>query len=126
MKPIAILEHSPEAPAGFFGDAADRAGLELAVIRLHAGEPLPSLEEVSAIVSLGGVMGAYEEVDHAFLGPEKTLLREATESGMPVLGICLGCQMLADALGGSAYQAPQFELGFGPLQLTEVGADDGG
>lgn len=124
MKEIAILEHSKEAPPLFLGDAIDAAGLPSVVIRLHQGEPLPDLDDVAAVVSLGGAMGAYDEADYAFLAPEKELLREAVRRGIPVLGICLGCQLLADALGGSAYAAPSMEVEFGPLQVAAQGEAD--
>ncbi|MDX2343835.1 MAG: type 1 glutamine amidotransferase [Acidimicrobiia bacterium] len=124
MKPIAILEHSPEAPAGYLGDAIRRTGLASFVARLHAGEALPDLAEISAVVSLGGSMGAYEEDRYPFLAAEKELLRQAVAMGLPVLGICLGCHMLADALGGRAYPADGIEAEFVGLQLTpEAEAD---
>ena len=124
MKPIAILEHSKEAPAFFLDDAIVAAGLERKVIRLYDGEALPNLDEIAAVVSLGGAMGAYDEEDFPFLVAEKELLRAAVDRGLPVLGICLGCQLLADALGGSAYAAPEMEVVFGPLDLEPAGADD--
>lgn len=124
MKPIAILEHSKEAPAFFLGDAIAAAGLSSATFQLHNGDSLPDLDDVLAVVSLGGVMGAYDETDFPFLAAEKELLREAVLRELPVLGICLGCQLLADALGGSAYPASTMEVEFGPLQLSATGATD--
>jgi GMP synthase (glutamine-hydrolysing) len=124
MKPIAILEHSAAAPAGYLGDALNEAGLDSAVIRLHAGAALPDLDEISALVSLGGAMGAYDEDQHDFLAPEKELLRQAVAREIPVLGICLGCQMLADALGGRTYPADQIEAEFRALDVAAEAADD--
>lgn len=124
MKPIAVLEHSKEAPAHFLGAAIDSAGLPWTVIKLHEGGSLPDLDEIGALVSLGGAMGAYDEAEYPFLVAEKELLRRAVAREMPVLGICLGCQMLADALGGSAYTADEMEVEFGPLQLTPAGSTD--
>ena len=81
MKPIAILEHSPEAPVGYLGTAIDQSGLDSVVVRLHSGDPLPDLGAVSALVSLGGIMGAYEEAEYPFLAAEKELLRNAVGTG---------------------------------------------
>ena len=124
MKPIAILEHSPEAPAGFLGDAISRAGLPSVTFRLHQRSPLPKLDAIGAIASLGGAMGAYDEDQYDFLAPEKDLLRTAVARHVPVLGICLGCQLLADALGGRAYPAEQLEVGFAPLEMIGSAATD--
>ena len=77
MKPIAILEHSPEAPAGYLGAAIDQSRIDSFVVRLHAGEQLPELNQIGALVSLGGIMGAYEETEYPFLADEKDLIRKA-------------------------------------------------
>ena len=125
MKPIAILEHSAVAPAAHLADAVALSGMRSHVVRLHADEALPDLSEVSALVSLGGIMGAYEEDKYGFLADEKALLRDAVARDIPVLGICLGCQLLADALGGTAYAAASgIEAEFAPLELSPEGADD--
>lgn len=124
MKPIAILEHSPEAPAAYLDDAIAVAGLPSRVIRLHNGDPLPYLTEIGAIVSLGGAMGAYDEEEYPYLVEEKALLRAAVDRDIPVLGLCLGCQMLADALGGRAYRAAELEIEFAGLELDEAAEND--
>ncbi len=124
MRPIAILEHDAIAPAGYLGDAIQQAGLPSIVVRLHAGDELPSLDAVSGVVSLGGPMGAYDEEKHDFIAPEKELLRQAVARDIPVLGICLGCQMLADALGGKAYTADEMEVEFAALDVAPNGLDD--
>jgi GMP synthase (glutamine-hydrolysing) len=69
-------------------------------------------------------MGAYEEAGYPFLAEEKRLLRRAAEAGVPVLGICLGAQLLADALGGHAHRGPTPELGYHPVRLTSSGERD--
>jgi GMP synthase (glutamine-hydrolysing) len=106
-------------------DAIDEAQLPSVVVRLDLGQPLPDLDRVSGIVSLGGIMGAYEEDKYGFLGAEKELLRAAVAQDMPVLGICLGCQLLAAALGGSAFRADTHEVQFQPLQVARHALGDG-
>jgi GMP synthase (glutamine-hydrolysing) len=76
------------------------------------------------VVILGGHMGAYEERDHPFLVAEKELTRRAVERGRPLLGICLGCQIIADALGGAAYRVEPQEAGLVDLEVTEAGRQD--
>ena len=125
MKPIAVLQHNAEVPPGYLADAIAKAQLPKVIVRLDLGQPLPDLDGVSGLVSLGGIMGAYEEDQFEFLAAEKELLRAAVERGIPVLGICLGCQLLADALGGSAFKADSHEVEFGPLQVAPQAQEDG-
>ena len=124
MRPIAILEHSANVPPGYLAEAIAAAGLPSEVVRLHAGDQLPGPGAASAVVSLGGIMGAHDEEEYPFLADEKLFLRMAVQAGTPVLGICLGCQLLADALGGRAYRAETLEAEFVGLQLTAVGRTD--
>lgn len=124
MKPIAILQHNAEVPPGYLADAIAAVGVPSTVVRLDRGDPLPDIGNVSGIVSLGGIMGAYEEDQHDFLAPEKVLLKEAVDNDIPVLGICLGCQMLAEALGGRAYPGATHEAEFAGLEIAQEAKDD--
>ncbi len=124
MKPIAVLRHGADIPAGYLGDALAAAGVPVETVPLYAGARLPEVADVAAVVSLGGVMGAYETDRYPFLAAEKGFLSEAVEAGLPVLGVCLGCQLLADALGGRAYRAPEIELGYIEVRRTDAGAAD--
>ena len=121
MKPIVVLRNESDAPAGYLGDALDRRGCARRTVRLDAGDPLPLCEDVAGVAVLGGAMGAYDEEGFPFLAGEKRFLAECTERGIPVLGICLGCQLLADALGGSAYLAESAEVVFEPVEPTAAG-----
>jgi GMP synthase (glutamine-hydrolysing) len=125
MQPIAILQHNAEVPPGYLADAIENAGLPSIIVRLDLGQALPEINDVSGLVSLGGIMGAYEEDQHEFLAAEKELLRDAVARELPVLGICLGCQLLADSLGGSAFKADSHEVEFGPLYVAAAATDDG-
>jgi len=124
MNPLLVLRHNALVPAGLFGEAVAAAGFPSVTVDLEAGDALPASGSWSAIVSLGGFMGAYQEDAHPWLVGEKRLLASAVAGGIPVLGICLGCQVLADALGGRAYPAPAVEAGLLRLRLTERGVAD--
>lgn len=122
MRPISILFHDEGVPLGLLGEGLSQVSVR--EVRLNRGDDLPALDEVGAIISLGGHMGAYEETGHPFLGAEKAFLREAVAAAVPALGVCLGCQIMADALGGRAYRAPVEEAGFIDLRMTDEGRAD--
>lgn len=124
MKPVVVLRNEPEAPAGYLGDALDRRDIAWSVVRVDEGEGLPDRETMSGLVVLGGAMGAYEEREFPFLVDEKRLMAACVDDGIPVLGICLGCQLLADALGGRAFRASSAELVFAPIELSDAGRRD--
>lgn len=124
MKPILMLTHGYDIPAGYLGDVLAEAAIPTVTVPLYSGAPLPDHLEWSAVVSLGGLMGSYEEDRYTYLGEEKRFLRDAVAADVPVLGICLGCQLLADALGGQAYRASESEVSVETLSLTPLGSED--
>ena len=124
MKPIVVLQNEDMAPPGYLGDALDRRGVEWRAVRLHAGDSVPGVHDVSGVAMLGGPMGVYDDEEFPFLLDAKRFLVECTKADVPVLGICLGCQMLADALGGRAYLADRAEIVFAPIEPTPEGFDD--
>ena len=73
------------------------------------------------IIVLGGPIGAYQELAYPFLGEELPLLERRLAAGQPTLGICLGAQLMARALGARVYEAPVKEIGWSKLQLSEAG-----
>jgi GMP synthase (glutamine-hydrolysing) len=124
VNPIVVLRNEHDAPPGYLGDALDRRGVNWQVVRLDAGDSLPRAEDVSGVAILGGAMGAYDDKEFPFLLDEKRFLVECANAGIPVLGICLGCQLLADTLGGRAYLADQAEVVFAPIDPTPSGHAD--
>jgi GMP synthase (glutamine-hydrolysing) len=118
---VAVLQHGASVPVGHLGDVLGEVAI---IVRLDLGRPVPDPGDFDAIVVLGGHMGAYDEASHPYLVDEKAMIRDAVDLGVPVLGICLGCQLLADALGGRAFLAPSLEVHYGPCRLTEEGRRD--
>ncbi|HSF87460.1 MAG TPA: type 1 glutamine amidotransferase [Acidimicrobiia bacterium] len=118
---IAVVQHNEIAPLGLFAQHLPAA---TTVVHLERGDALPDPRDYDGLVVLGGIMGAYDTSEYPMLLDEKEMLRQAFAADVPVLGICLGCQLLADALGGAAYRAPRIELRFEPCRLTVAGAAD--
>lgn len=122
-----VLQHmSFEGPA-LIGEVAHSRGLELRVLRTDLGEPVPSpdaVESYEGIVILGGAMGALDDDEHPFLRAERDLIAAAIAHGVPVLGMCLGAQIIALAAGGDLLDGHGSEDGLGTVELTEDGLAD--
>jgi GMP synthase-like glutamine amidotransferase len=115
---LAVLQHVPfEGPAAIADWAASR-GVPVSIVRLYEGEGLPDLPAFDMLAVLGGPMSANDEAKYAWLGPELALLRNAIGAGKTVLGVCLGAQMIAKALGAKVYPAQQKEIGWFPVERT--------
>lgn len=111
---IAVVQPDPVCPPGHVADVLEARSLDWDVLATHDGASLP--DRPAAAIVLGGSMGAYEEVDHAHLAATKAWLRRLVAADVPVLGICLGAQLIADALGGRAYLAQAPEIGLLPVR----------
>lgn len=109
---------------GLIATVARECDIDLAVVRLDRGEALPAVTEVGGIVAMGGPMGVGDGAEHPWLAEERALLAMAVARGLPVLGVCLGSQQLAAALGAEVRPGPEPEIGLGRVQLTPEGRAD--
>lgn len=100
MSALVLTNAAHEGP-GLLAEWLPREGLDLDVVPLWSGEPAPtSLDGASALVVLGGPQQAYDDASAPWLAEVKALLRTAVAQGLPTLAVCLGAQLLAEALGG--------------------------
>lgn len=97
---IAVIEHQASCPPALFGRWLVEAGCELEVVRPYLGEDLPTLTSYDGVLVLGGEMSAHDDATVPWLGPLKEQLHTVIAAGTPLLGICLGHQLLALAEGG--------------------------
>lgn len=116
MKQVQVLQHVPFEGMGSIGDWLTAQRADVSCTRLFAGDPLPSVERVGALIALGGPMSVNDEETLSWLRPEKQLVRDAVARGVPVLGVCLGAQLIASALGAPVYRGPATEIGWFPVQ----------
>ena len=124
--PVLVVEHEASCPPGWVGEWLVDAGVQLDVRRPYAGDTLPAdLHEHTGMLVLGGSMGAHDDADHAWLAPTKDLVRAAVATGTPVLGICLGHQLAAVALGGQVGPNPGGQqIGVLDVGWTDLAHDD--
>jgi GMP synthase-like glutamine amidotransferase len=105
------------------GALAD-AGVDLEVFRLDRGAALPDLGGLGGVVVMGGPMGVHDEDLHPWLADERRWLADAVDRGLAVLGVCLGSQQLAAALGARVVTGPLPEIGAGSVALSAAGMAD--
>ena len=120
---VLVFAHGPLVTPGWLGEALAEVGAEHTMVDLSEGDPVPS-GNWDRVVVMGGHMGAYETEEHPWLVAEKGFLKERLEDETPVLGICLGSQLLADVIGGRAHLGNGKEVGFLTLERTEAGESD--
>lgn len=120
---ILVTMHHPEEGPGVLGEFLASRGGELLLCRLYQGEALPE-GDFDAVISMGGPMNVYEELMHPWLAPEADYLGQAARAGVPVMGICLGAQLLARGLGARVVDSPAKELGWYPVELTPAAGED--
>jgi GMP synthase-like glutamine amidotransferase len=119
---IQVLKHVGFEGPGAVAVWASAHGHALALTELSQGEALPALDAFDALVLMGGPMSVNDEARFAWLKPEKALVREAIAAGKKVLGICLGAQMIASALGAEVKPNAQKEIGWFPVEAVADGA----
>jgi len=125
MKPVLLVGNDDHESFGVAPGALAWTGCDLRTVNMTApGAELPPLDEVSAVVLFGGTANVDETERFPHLAVVREYARQALERGVPCLGICLGSQILARALGRPVVRAPVREIGFEPLRPTADATDD--
>jgi len=123
--PWLVVQHVAYEGPGSVGRAVADSGAELRLVRIDLGDTLPPAEAVAdlaGLVVMGGPMGVHDELP--WLSEERALLRAAVDAGLPVLGVCLGAQQLAAALGAEVRPGAVAECGVGEVHLTTEAIGD--
>ena len=119
---ILVFQHIDIEHPGIFRDFLAEDGIDWQAVELDAGEVIPDLSDYDALWVMGGPMDVWQEEEHPWLVAEKAAIREAVlDRGLSYLGLCLGHQLLAEALGGAVGPAAQPEIGFLEIALTAAG-----
>ena len=122
---VLILEHASCETPGLITDALTDAQITPQIVRSFAGEPVPSsMEGADGLILMGGPMGVYDHPQFPFLKQEIRLIENALRAEKPILGICLGSQLLAAALGAPVTKGKQKEIGWHPVRLAKAATND--
>ena len=126
MAKIYVLQHHPVENLGTVADALEGAALAWQYVRIQNGQPVPaSMKGAGGLIVMGGPMGVYQTDRYPWLRDEMRLIEDAIGSNLPVLGVCLGAQILAAALGAKVDRNPSGkEIGWHPIRLSESAKDD--
>jgi GMP synthase (glutamine-hydrolysing) len=121
---VLVFQHDPYDGPGYLGEALLRQGARLTIVRLDNYQAVPDISTHDMLLVMGGGMNVYEEDKYPWLVEETQAIRRAVNSGKAVLGICLGGQLLAKALGAQVHLGAATEIGLTPITLTEAGESD--
>jgi GMP synthase (glutamine-hydrolysing) len=119
-----IIKHVDIEGPGLIEYCLEQEKISYQILELKAGVHLPKLDGFTHIVFLGGPMNVYEEDRYSFLRDEDLFIKEAIQRGKSILGICLGAQLIAKALGAKVFKAPVKEIGWYDVSLTRIGSRD--
>jgi GMP synthase-like glutamine amidotransferase len=117
---VSVLQHAASEGPGEIARWAGDRGHKVEVRHLYLGEPLPALTDFDLLVVMGGEMNIYQDRDWRWLKGERAFIAAAVAAKKKAIGICLGAQFLADALGGRVTQSGDYEMGWLPVSWTDA------
>lgn len=125
MAKILVLQHVKSEGLGIIGKTIGQKGIEADFVRIFRRDRISgSIQGYDGLIVLGGPMGVYEDDVYPFIKDEIALIKNAMKSNIPILGICLGAQLLAKAAGADVYKGKKKEIGWYDVELTDEGKAD--
>jgi GMP synthase (glutamine-hydrolysing) len=124
-KHVSIIQHHPVEDLGIIAEILHQAGIAPQYIRSFEGQSVPKeIGDGAGLIIMGGPQSAYQQDRFPWLRDEMRLIEDALNRGRPILGICLGSQLLAAALGAKVYHGKQKEIGWHRITFTDFAGKD--
>ena len=123
-KPVLIIQHAPHEHPAVIRRALESQGIQTLLIHPYRGEAYPSHTEVAGVISLGGPMNANADTENPWIPKECELLSASVHASLPVVGVCLGGQLMARALGGRVERHVSTTVGWFPISVNPSGLRD--
>ncbi len=120
---VLVFRHVPFEDLGLIARALDKAGVDYGYVDLFAGAAVPAVEDADGLIFMGGPQSANDPLP--YIRTELELIGRAAAAGRPLLGVCLGSQLIAKALGARVYRNGVKEIGWYPVSWSEAAARDG-
>ena len=120
---VHVLQHVPFEGIGSMERSLTKRGATVRHTRFFESAKLPDTSRCDLVIAMGGPMSVNDERAYPWLVPEKTFIRQAIQLGLPVIGICLGAQLIASALGSRVYPGRHREIGWFPLETEDTGGN---
>ncbi len=125
MAKIWVLQHHPAENLGVIAEALEEAALAWQYVRIFDGHPIPKdMKGAGGLIVMGGPETVYQLDRYPYLREEIALIESALKDNRPILGVCLGSQLLAAALGAQVRRGESREIGWCPVKLAEAARDD--
>jgi GMP synthase (glutamine-hydrolysing) len=124
-KPFLVIQHVESEDPGVFADCLERRGAKIRLVRIYRSESVPvESRDFSGVLIMGGPINVEKSGRYSFLNQETQLIRNCHIRAVPVLGICLGAQLIAASFGASVYSGQAKEIGWYKVALTPEGRKD--
>ena len=125
MRHVIVVQHVQPEGLGCIANSLKAANIETKSCEIFSGHAVPqALHGAAGVIIMGGPMSVYEQDRHPFLTHELNLLRSALDANKPILGVCLGSQLLAAALGSRVYPGQQKEIGWHEVRRSDAAKAD--
>lgn len=115
-----IIQHASFETPGYITEWVEKKGHKQLIIKTFENQAFPELSNFDVLIIMGGPMGVYDEIDFPWLIEEKKFIQSCIKHHKKILGVCLGSQLIASALGAKVYRNKEKEIGYFPISKVDA------